>query len=163
MLAVLRRAGAPTTRAGRELAREAREAVLRFLRETEWRVRVRGQHYSGLSNEALFDVRAEEGRDFLQRTVQLDRAVRPKMLATFARAASVPSLDELRAAYEQLVIDYLVTTRFVRGGGDLLLTPLTHEYAALKTAAGHGGEPIGVLTGAHRDALRDYGYLEFSS
>lgn len=162
---LLRRAddGPSSGRGERRLKRAIRETVDEFLRTTQWTVRVPGTHSpSGLSNDELFDVRAKEGRDFLQRTVQLDQNVRPKLRALFAQWRREPTLAELREAYSDLVIEFMVL-RFEAGGGDILLTPLSPAYAKEKAAAGYGGEPIGVATGEHRDALRDNGRLEFSA
>ena len=165
--ALLRRAdddGPRSERAKQRLRREIRDAVDAFLRETRWRVVVPGTHGpSGLSNQELFEVRALEGRDFLERTVQLDQDVRPKMRALFSSWPRVPSVADLREAYSDMVVAYIAETRFEPGGGDILLTPLSADYAREKAAAGYGGEPIGVRTGEHRDALRDSGRLEFTA
>jgi hypothetical protein len=165
--ALLRRADdeGPRSERGRQrLRREIRAAVDAFLASTQWSVRVPGTHGpSGLSNQELFAVRAEEGRDFLQRTVQLDQDTRPKMRALFSTWPRVPSVAELREAYSDMVVAYIADTRFEAGGGDILLTPLSAEYAKQKAADGYGGEPIGVATGEHRDALRERGRLEYSA
>lgn len=150
-------------RRSRAVARDTRAAVDDFLRTTQWRIVVPGQHYSGLSNQELFEVREAEGREFLLRTTQLDVAMRPKLRSYFTSWARVPTLAEIREAYSSLVIEWIVSTRFEAGGGDLALTPLTVPYALEKGDSGYGGEPIGVRTGAHRDALRDRGRLEFTT
>ena len=145
----------------RERVKAIKYAVTSFARNVQFVVRVKGQHYSGLSNEALFEVRANEGRDFLERTVQMDQWVRREMLVAFDGFERVPTLDDLRKLHTKLVIQYIANVRFARGGGDLILTPLTSRYAAYKRKAGRGARPIGVWSGKHLAALRAQGYLEY--
>ena len=99
----------------RERAKAIKYAVTSFARNVQFVVRVKGQHYSGLSNEALFEVRANEGRDFLERTVQMDQWVRREMLAAFDGFERVPTLDDLRKLHTKLVIQYIANVRFARG------------------------------------------------
>ena len=153
-------AGRSTPAAPRVRAAAVRERIASFLRVVRWRVVVPGQHRSGLSNQELFEVRAREGRDFLVDTVQLKQHARRELFYAFAGFPRVPSLDELRREHARIVKHFIATERFDKRGGDLLLTPLTPEYARRKIAAGKGQRPIGVWSGRHLAALRR-GTLEY--
>lgn len=137
-----------------QLARAIKEAVSTFARTVRFEIRVPGTHYSGLSNDELFEVLANQGRDFLQTTnVQLKQRMQRELLSAFAGFARVPTLEELRREHTKQVKLYIANERFARGGGDQVLTPLTAAYAKWKRKT-VGNRPIGVLRGKLLAAFR---------
>lgn len=118
-----------------------------------WRLVIPGRHYGGLSNQALLDVRAREGRDFAVDTPLL-RANANKALYAAARGWAVWSEVRGDRVWADAVLAQLVR-RVERGGGEgFAVRPLTPRYAAWKAAHGKGAEPIGVFRGKWLAALK---------
>lgn len=113
---------------------------------------VPGDHSGGISYNRLLLVLAEQGRDFLQTTVQLIQAVRGALRREFAGARSLPTRGEMRRVAGPVMLEH-VEKRFERGNGDIRVTPLTPAYRARKAAMGRGGQPIGVASGELRAAF----------
>lgn len=139
----------------REHNREMVRAFMKdFRKPGAWEVFVPGQHYSGLSNQELLDIREAEERPFAAHTVQLDAHVSKELMGRWgsfdARAVTV---DELREDAEDLVRIF-VTGRILHGGGDVPVKALSPAYAKAKRAAGYGGRPIGVRRGRHLAAIQ---------
>jgi hypothetical protein len=128
------------------------EMARAYARTIRWRLRIPGEHYSGLSNEALLAVRAREGRDFAVETPLL-RANASRAL--YAEARAWARWSEVRAdnVWSDAVFDQILA-RLENGGGEgFAVRPLTPRYAAWKAKHGGAGKPIGVLTGRWRRAL----------
>lgn len=147
------------------VTRRAIEAVIvAFTREVvrpgRWRVRVPGEHKGGISHEALFDVLASQGREFLANTVQLSLAVGRELRRRWLSASTLPTLEQLRDTAEPALLDH-VEARLSPGNGDIRVTPLTARYAARKRAQGRGSQPIGVASGELRRALSRDAYVEW--
>lgn len=147
---------------GRERAKAIRETVDAFMRTTRWTIVVPGDRTSDLSNQELFEVLGGQGRDFLTDSVQLKQAVSKEMRFAFAGFPHVPTVTELRAEHTKQVKLFIANQRFAKGGGDLILTPLTPRYAAEKRAAGYGARPIGVRTGKLIAAFRRSAVLVYA-
>jgi hypothetical protein len=139
----------------RETNREMVRAFMKdFRKPGAWTVFVPGQHYGGLSNQALLEVRAAEGREFDAHTVQLDQRVQKELTQRWGSFdARVVTVDELREDAED-VVRIVVTERYLNNGGDVALEPLTPRYAEAKRKAGYGGRPIGVRRGRHLAAIQ---------
>jgi hypothetical protein len=126
----------------------AREAGA-FARRLSWELRLSGTHApSGLSNQALLDIRRAEGRDFAEDTEQLRDHVRREVERGIG-----PTWDDDRAA--RIAGDAIVAwilRRLDEGGLDVDLTPLAASTVAFK--AKHGLDPrVGIATGAWRRAV----------
>lgn len=130
-------------------------AVVRsFLADLKWELRIPGTHYSGLSNQALLEVRANEGRDFAADTVQLRQHLRRELAERFRGFDRAPTLSELRDLTSKLIVNFIASDRVLHGGGDVILPALSPAYAAWKRKQGKGGKPIGVYRGDWLRALR---------
>ena len=127
-----------------------------------FRLVIAGTHYSGLSNQALLEVRASEGRDFDANTAQLRQWLRRELLERFRGFGRVPPLDEIKREASRLVVNYVATVRVLGGGGDIFVPGLTPRYAAWKAARGKGSKPVGVFTGRWMQALLRQGHAEFT-
>lgn len=161
-----REASKPAPRDLSKLSPAARRAAIEahvraWLRTVRFEVHVSGTHRpSGLSNQALFDVRSREGRDFLERTVQMDQYVRGRMVEGFRDFAQLPTEAQLEKEHARLVLQW-IALRFQKGGNDIKLTALTPAYAAKKKKAGKGSKPIGEWSGAHRKSVINHGELRY--
>jgi hypothetical protein len=148
----------------REHNREMVKAFMKdFRKPGAWEIDIPGEHYSGLSNNALMEVRQNEGRDFIHHSVQLDQHVQKELGARWngfdARAVTV---DELREDAEKIVRIYVVS-RIMHAGLDVECPPLTPRYAEAKRKAGFGGRPIGVRRGRHLAAIQSKLTLRWKS
>ena len=83
------------------------EQARAYARAIRWRLRIPGEHYSGLSNQAMLDVRAREGRDFAADTPLL-RANANRAL--YAEARAWARWSEVRAArvWSDVVFDQIL-------------------------------------------------------
>lgn len=127
-----------------------------------FRLLIAGQHYSGLSNQALLEVRAGEGRDYGADTVQLKQWLRRELLSRFRGLGRVPTTREVADLASLLVVNFVATRRVLGGGGDIEVPPLTPRYAAAKARAGFGGKPIGVRSGRWLQSLLRQGRVVFT-
>jgi hypothetical protein len=145
------------TKAPRETVRATiRQLIIAFTKDINFRVEIDGQHYSGLSNQELLDIRRAEGREFDYNSVQLKQHVRKEILERFADFPRVPTFDEIKDLAEKLILARIVE-RVLHGGLDISLQPLTPRYLEWKRKQGAGGRPIGVLRGRWIEALRRKG------
>lgn len=141
------RATSPTTPRTTAAPAAIRTLVNQFVRSIlSVQLRVPGSHYSGLSNQALLEVRVREGRDFDQWTVQAKQRIERKLVAKYRDRGRLPSVAEIEAdASEEFVA--IVKERVERGGLDIKLEKLSKAYAVRKRKEGYGSKPIGVLRG----------------
>lgn len=136
-----------------ELARAVKNRVALFCRTVRFEIEVPGQHYSGLSNDALLEILANQGRDFLDNTsVPAKQILAKRMQESFTGFPREPTLRELRDEYAKQLRLLICNERFA-GGGDQKLSPLTPEYAAWKRKK-VGSRPVGVLRGRLLAAVR---------
>jgi hypothetical protein len=138
------------------LAAVNRALIIGFTKDLRFRLEISGQHYSGLSNQAMLEVRQNEGREFDHNSVQLKQHVRKEMLERFAGIGRDLTFDDLKGLAEKLVHQQIVE-RVMHGGLDISLQPLTPAYAEWKRKNGGSGKPIGVLRGKWIEALRRKG------
>jgi hypothetical protein len=137
----------------RETNKEIVKAFCRGLRSAVFRVEVPGQHYSGLSNQELLEVREGEGRDFAMHTVQLDQYLTKELTERYGGFdARVVTAAELRELTGKLIVAR-VAARIYGGGIDVEVPALSPAYAAYKRKAGRGGRPVGVFSGRHVAAI----------
>ena len=130
------------------------EATARAYAPTiRWRLRIPGQHYSGLSNEDLLAVRKREGRDFARDVPSLHAFTNRRLYAA-ARTWRVWSETRADNVFAEAALEWIVKRVETGGHGDVTLTPLTPAYAEKKRRAGKGGEPIGVWHGRWLRALK---------
>jgi hypothetical protein len=130
-----------------------RQLLVAFTASMKWSVEIPGQHYGGLSNQALLEVRKREGRDFDADTVQLKQHVRKELLERFASFPRVPTIAEIEDLAGKLIVQRL-TERVMHGGLDVNIPPVTAATAARKRRDGFGGKPAGVRRGKWLAALR---------
>lgn len=131
-----------------------RKQMAEFVKPLVGRLEIPGTHYSGLSNQRVLEIRAKEGRDFAMVTVQMTQYLRRELAQRFRGLGRMPTVAEVKDLTSKLYVNYIANVRVLHGGGDLLLPPLTTEYAKRKRALGGGGKPIGVLDSKWLAALR---------
>jgi hypothetical protein len=137
----------------RDTNKQIVKAFCRGLRSAVFRVEVPGQHYSGLSNQELLEVREGEGRDFAMHTVQLDQYLTKELTERYSGFdARVITAAELRELAGKLIVAR-VAARIYGGGIDVEVPALSPAYAAYKRKAGRGGRPVGVFSGRHVAAI----------
>lgn len=168
-------ANAPTRKAARELdartreartAREERTLVVEAMREIaktfSFDVTIPGNHYSGLTNTELLEVRVKrEGRDYTRDNKTMRTRVRNALLEAFDGKRILPAERTIERVIAAEVLA-IVIKRVRAQGFDIDIPSLTPEYAKRKAAMGKAGEPIGVLTGRWARALEDKGHVDVS-
>jgi hypothetical protein len=106
----------------------AREAGA-FARRLSWELRIPGDHYSGMSNQALLDIRKAEGRDFNEDTRELRDHIRDEVVRQIG-----PTWDDDRAARiaGDAIVKWVVRRIEEQGLDMSKLEPLNPEYRAWK-------------------------------
>lgn len=140
---------------GREATRGEIDAVIRLLASSamEYEVAIPGTHYSGLTNQRLFEILAAQGRDFADNTRTLRKYVAAEMRVALDGATRLPTPDELDRLAAGFVLEWILKRMDARVR-DIHVRALTQRYAKAKYRAGYH-TPIGTRTGALRDAVAD--------
>jgi hypothetical protein len=126
-------------------AREASAFASRF----SFELRIAGRHEeSGLSNQALLDIRKAEGRDFAADTRELRDFVMRRVRDEIGERWD----DDTAARIAGTAIVEWIVRRIEGDVADVYLEPLNPEYRAAKIAAGLDGR-IGIAHGHWRDAV----------
>jgi len=120
-----------------------------------------GQHYSGLSNQALLEVRQREGRDFAANNATLRRHVLTELSLALETARRMPSRREVETLAGAIVVGWVVK-RLDYKVRDVRIRTLTPAYALAKRRAGYGSMPPGVRTGAFRDDVTERARVVFA-
>lgn len=117
-----------------------------------------GQHYGGLSNQELFDLLAEQGRDFDAPSRELSEHIRLSVLAEFAAASRPPTLSELKEFLTPIVVEW-VAARMEGDRRDVRIAPLAAKTVAFKRANGFDPRP-GIMRGDLLEAVRSAGLAD---
>lgn len=135
-------------------------AVIRpFARDFAWTLHVPGGYASGASFDDVIGYLAAGGRPFgLEDTKALHDHVRRGLIARFEGTSRMPSLAQLAAATEPLVIEW-VLKRFDGLVKDTRRTPRLHATVAAYRRAGLSDKPLGQRTGTLRDRIASDGQV----
>ena len=137
----------PERRIGRPATTGEINTVVRlFSQSLRYKIDIPGTHYSGLTNQTLFEILADQGRDFAKNTPTLRKYVAAELRIALEGARRLPTNEELDALTAPIVLAWVVK----RLGGkvrDITVRRLTEAYARSKFKAGFK-TPIGVRTGA---------------
>ena len=117
----------------------------------DYTVDIPGTHYSGLTNQALFDILAGQDRDFAANTRTLRKFVAAELRNVLEGARRLPTPAELDMLAAPMILVW-VLKRMDGKVRDERLRPLTERYAQAKFKAGYH-TPIGTRTGALRGAV----------
>jgi len=117
----------------------------------EYEIAIPGTHYSGLTNQALFDILAKQGRDFADNNRTLRKFVAAEIRNALDGATRLPTPDELDRLGAGFILVW-VLKRMDAKVRDIRVKALTEAYAREKYKAGYR-TPIGTRTGALRDAV----------
>lgn len=144
--------GAPRER-GRLATRGEIDTVIRLFASNalDFEITIPGTHYSGLTNQALFDILAGQDRDFAANTRTLRKFVAAELRIALEGAARLPTPTELDRMAAPIILAW-VLRRMDGKVRDERLRPLTERYARAKFKAGFH-TPIGTRTGALRNAV----------
>lgn len=151
VLGAQRRQALVERRARAELKRQLAAAFRALAKTLAFEIAVPGGHYSGLSNQQIFENWADQGRDFGAATRRLRDHVRLALSDQFGDGDHVPLRFEVDEAVKAAVLEW-VAARLDGRATDVNLAPLSEGYRREKRRAGYGGRP-GTRTGALRDAL----------
>jgi hypothetical protein len=113
----------PVTRPDDGRTREARQArreqafstrrlhalAALFVRRMEYRFHIPGGHYSGLSNQELYEILAAQGRDFAAPSRRLDEHVRLTILSEFEGFTAPPSINALKQTAAMAIAEWVIT------------------------------------------------------
>lgn len=138
---------APPATAAAELVRQE---IARFVAGMTFEVQLHGQHYGGLSNQALFE-QLKEKAEWDAMTDSLGELVSERLTEAFY-AMPWSRSTALRIA-ARAVRDRIVE-RFQRQGVDIDVSPNSSEYAARKRSDGFGSR-VGIRTGALLGAVKE--------
>jgi hypothetical protein len=135
-----RRVGRPAT------AGEIERLIRLYAQSLDYTVEVPGTHYSGLTNQQLFDILAKQGRDFADNNRALRTYVATELRVHLEDTKRLPTNEELDALAARAVLAR-VMSRLHGKVRDITVRRLTEAYAKAKYKAGFR-TPIGVRTGA---------------
>lgn len=140
---------------GRAASRGEIETLIRLQASSalDYTIAIPGEHYGGLTNQELFDILADQGRDFAANTPTLRKFVRSELSAQLARSPRLPTMEELNRMTAELILVW-VLKRMDGKVRDVRIRALTERYAREKYRAGYR-TPIGTRTGALREAVAD--------
>lgn len=150
--ALVRRARGRVDRAASTARGDVVQRLRRLVRVMDWSLKIPGEHYSGLSNQEILEVRQSEGRDFAADTTALRIAVLASLLVQYENEVEMPDIEDIRRTIRDAVREH-IRRRIDGEVRDVRIPLLTPAYAARKRRAGKGAEPVGVWTGAWRDAV----------
>ena len=117
----------------------------------DYEITIPGTHYSGLTNQALFEILAGQDRDFAANTRTLRKFVAAELRIALEGARRLPTPTELDRLAAPIILAWILR-RMDGRVRDERLRPLTERYARAKYAAGYH-TPIGTRTGALRNAV----------
>ena len=110
-----------------------------------------GTHYSGLTNQQLFEILASQDRDFAANTRTLRKYVAAELRVALEGARRLPLNAELERLAAPIILSWILK-RMDAKVRDERLRALTPRYAEAKYRAGYH-TPIGTRTGALRGAV----------
>ena len=134
------RVGRPAT------AGEIERLIRLYSQSLDYTVDVPGTHYSGLTNQQLFDILASQDRDFAKNNKALRTYVAAELRIHLEGTRRLPTNEELDALAARAVLAR-VMSRLHGKVRDITVRRLTEAYAKAKYKAGFK-TPIGVRTGA---------------
>lgn len=135
-----RRVGRPAT------AGEIERLIRLYSQSLDYTVEVPGTHYSGLTNQQLFDILAKQDRDFAKNNRALRTYVATELRLHLEDTRQLPTNEDLDALAARAVLAR-VMSRLHGKVRDITVRRLTEAYARAKYKAGFK-TPIGVRTGA---------------
>ena len=135
-----RRIGRPAT------AGEIERLIRLYAQSLQYTVEVPGTHYSGLTNQQLFDILASQDRDFAKNNKALRTYVAAELRLHLEDTRQLPTNEDLDALAARAVLAR-VMSRLHGKVSDITVRRLTEAYARAKFKAGFR-TPIGVRTGA---------------
>jgi len=123
-----------------------------FARRLQYTLRIPGTHPSGISYEELFEILANQGRDFGADSPRLREHIRYALREQF-EGGRPPGKAQLRQIAEAAIIEWIVS-RIETGLRDVPIKPNDPKYRRwkMKNAA---YSRVGMRTGALRDRIRD--------
>lgn len=150
--ALVRRSRGRAERAASDARGDVIALLRKFVRTMDWQLELSGQHYSGLSNQAMLEVRQREGRDFAADTRALRISVLATLLVTYEGRVEPPTTAEIKRTVRDAIRAH-VLRRIDGEVRDVRIPLLTPRYALRKRMAGHAADPVGVWSGAWRSAV----------
>ena len=107
----------------RDATRKLHALAALFVRRMEYQFHIPGGHYSGLSNQALYEILAAQGRDFAAPSRALDEHVRLTILSEYEGFTAPPSINALKQTAAMAVLEWVIT-RWETRVRDVRITPL---------------------------------------
>jgi hypothetical protein len=124
-----------------------------FAQSLDFELSVPGNHYSGLTNEELFEILARQGRDFAKNNRTLRAHVLAELRIILEDSKRIPTNAQLERLSSAIIVDWVVK-RMDGKVRDITVRRLTDAYARAKFAAGYR-EPIGKRTNWLRNAVAE--------
>lgn len=130
---------------------EIEGAIRRLTSSLTYELKVPGTHYSGLTNEALLEILAAQGKDFAVNNATLRRHVATTCRLAFEGARRLPTVSEIETVQRAAILDW-ITKRMRYEVRDVRIRLNTNAYQRAKRKAGYSG-PVGIRTGALYEAV----------
>tara|TARA_R110000868_G_scaffold62436_1_gene188645 strand:+ start:291 stop:719 length:429 start_codon:yes stop_codon:yes gene_type:complete len=125
-----------------------------FARSLQYVMRIPGSH-GAISNEDLFDILAQGGRDFGADSPRLRAYITEALVAQFAGDKRMPGQAQLRQIASAAIVEWVVM-RFENMLRDVPIKPNASAYRAWKREHATYTAP-GMRTGALRTAIKERG------
>lgn len=135
-----RRIGRPAT------AGEIERLIRLYSQSLKYTIAIPGEHDGGLTNQALFEILAKQGRDFGANNRSLRNYVATEIRIHLEGTRRLPTNEDLDALAARAVLARIMS-RLHGKVRDITVRRLTEAYARAKYKAGFR-TPIGVRTGA---------------
>ena len=135
-----RRIGRPAT------AGEIERLIRLYAQSLRYTIAIPGEHDGGLTNQALFEILAKQGRDFGANNRSLRNYVATEIRIHLEGTRRLPTNEDLDALAARAVLARIMS-RLHGKVRDITVRRLTEAYARAKYKAGFR-TPIGVRTGA---------------
>jgi hypothetical protein len=130
-------------------------AARQFVSQLAFTLDIPGEHYSGLSNQHLFDILAAQGRDFGARSRELDEHVRVELIREFSDYPYVPSSTLFRQVTGDIIAEWVVA-RMEGTIRDVPIRPLAAPTLAFKRKHGFDHR-VGIMRGDLLESVKSMG------
>lgn len=122
----------------------------RYAKDLEFEIELKGNHYSGLSNQEILTLFQKHGRDFAEDNSVIRSKVEDALLKAFENK---PWDDDTAAEVAEDAIREWIVFRVQAGGADVVLPPLSSEYLARKLRRGEDSR-VGIKKGKWLKSLQ---------
>lgn len=122
----------------------------RYSKDLEFEIELKGDHYSGLTNQQILELFKKHGRDFTEDNSVIRSKIEDALLKAFDKQ---PWDDDTAAEVAEDAIRDWIVFRVQAGGVDVVLPPLSAEYLSRKLKKGEDSR-VGIKKGKWLKSLQ---------